>query len=114
MRALIVDDNFDDLSSMKSILESGGFKVTAVTNGARAIDVISNDAYDVILVDIKMPTLSGYDLFSLMKERVDKKTKLIFVSIIPKKQVDMNGADGFIQKPFTPAIFIKEVKKLVK
>jgi len=111
---MVIDDNFDDLLAMKTALEASGFKVTAVTNGASAIDAVSNDRFDIVLVDIKMPTLSGYDLFSLMKDRVDKKTKLIFVSVIPKKQVEINGADGFIQKPFTPVSFVKEVKKLIK
>jgi len=113
-RVLIVDDVFEDLASMKSVLEANGYKVVVATNGAKAIDATSVDSFDLILVDIKMPTLSGYDLVNLMHERLDNKTKIVFVSIVPKAQARLDKVDGFIQKPFSPDSFIKEVKKIMK
>ena len=114
-KILVVDDDFDDLSKIKATLEKGGFEVSAATNGAKAIDYLGLEEYAAILVDIKMPTLSGYDLVNLMKERVEKKTKILFISVVPRKDVDLGKVDGFIQKPFNGGdAILKEVKKVLK
>ena len=114
-KILVVDDDFEDLSKIKVALEKGGFEVNAATNGAKAIDYLGTEEYAAILVDIRMPTLSGYDLVNLMKERVQKKTKILFISVVPKKEVDMGKVDGFIQKPFNGGdAILKEVKKVLK
>lgn len=113
-KILIVDDNFDDLNSAKKIIDKGGYKTETATNGAQALDLIQNDKPDMVLVDIKMPTLSGYDLLKLLREKLNHKVKLIYFSIVPKNEVDMADADGFIQKPFSPKGLILEIKKAMK
>lgn len=113
-RILVVDDEFSDLETMKKLLEKEDFEVVAVTNGAKAFDSLKGDGYSLILIDIKMPTLSGYDLLRLMREKVNHKVPMIFVSIVPKEDVDMTDADGFIQKPFSPKNFIDIVNKTLR
>ncbi len=110
-RILVVDDDFDDLKAMEELLQKNGFETKAVTNGADAIDSFKENAFDLILIDIKMPTLSGYDLLRLMREKVNGKAKMVFVSIVPKQEVDMKGINGFVQKPFSAETFLAEVKK---
>jgi CheY-like chemotaxis protein len=112
-KILIVDDEFSDLSTMKTILEKEGYEVVAVTNGAKAFDSLKGDGFSLILIDIKMPTLSGYDLLRLMREKINHKCPLMYVSIVPKSDVDMTDADGFIQKPFSPKNFINSVNKIL-
>jgi CheY-like chemotaxis protein len=106
---LIVDDNFEDLNLMKSVLTHEGYDVSGATNGAKAMDLL-DQKFDLILIDIQMPTLSGYDLMRLIREQLKRKSKIIYVSVIPKKQVDMNNIDGFVQKPFKTATFLKSIK----
>jgi len=113
-KVLVVDDEFDDLSTMKSVLAGEGFSVFTATNGAQAMDQLKTDGFDLILIDIRMPTLSGYDLVRLLKERTNGKTRMMFVSIVPKQEVDLRGVDGFVQKPFSPKTLIAEVKKALK
>ena len=113
-KILVVDDNFDDLQTMKTLLEKAGYKATPATNGAAALDLLKSNGFDLILIDIQMPTLSGYDLLRLLRERLDHKAKMAYVSIVLRKEVDMSRLDGFIQKPFSPASFIKEVKRMLK
>ncbi|MBN2126775.1 MAG: response regulator [Candidatus Diapherotrites archaeon] len=112
-KVLIVDDEFDDLLSMKEILEKEGMKVFTATNGAKALDLLNENQFDIILIDIKMPTLSGYDLLRLLKERVDSKSKILFVSIIPEKEADLSECDGFIQKPFSPKSIVSKIKSVL-
>ncbi|MCX6773054.1 MAG: response regulator [Candidatus Micrarchaeota archaeon] len=111
---LVVDDDFDDLTTMKMLLEKSGYRVVPTTNGAKALDLLKGNGFSLILIDIQMPTLSGYDLLRLMRERINHNAKMAFVSILPKGEVEMGDVDGFIQKPFSPAPFIAEVKRMLK
>ena len=112
-KILIVDDDFDDLESMKEILEEKKHKVKIATNGAQAMDLLQTDKFDLFLIDVKMPTLSGYDLARLIRSKKNGSAKIIFVSIVPKQEVAMDEVDGFIQKPFDPDNLIKAVKKIL-
>ena len=111
---LVVDDLFDDLESMKKVLEKGGYGVSTATNGARALDALNEQKFDLILIDIQMPTVSGYDLLRLIRDKVKENIKLIYVTIVPKEEVDIADVDGFVQKPFKPSDPLKEVRKVLK
>ena len=111
---LVVDDKFEDVSRAKSLLEKSGYSVVPATNGAKAMDLLKGGGVDLLLLDIQLPTLSGYDLLSLLKGRQDGRMKIIYISIVPRKDVDMAGVDGFIQKPFSPSSLLGEVKRVLK
>lgn len=108
---LIVDDESEDLSTMKEILEKEGYKVESATDGSQALDKLTSNNFDLILIDIKMPTLSGYDLCRLLREKVNGNVKIVYISIVPEKEVSMENISGFIQKPFTPESFLASIKK---
>jgi CheY-like chemotaxis protein len=112
-RILVIDDSYDDLDFMKHTLENAGYGIVAVTNGAKALDALIDDGFDLILIDIKMPTLSGYDLLRLLREKVNHSAKMIYISIVKKKDVDMTDIDGFIQKPVNAEHLVKSVKKVI-
>ncbi len=113
-KILIVDDEFDDLFSMKEILEGNGFEVKTAANGAQALDLIENEKFSFILLDILMPVLSGYGLMRLFRQRIDRKMPIVYVSIKPSQDVDMDDIDGFIQKPFTPESLFSGVTNAIK
>jgi len=108
---LVVDDEQKDLDKVKNILEKEGYKVVTSSNGAEALDMLIENKFDLILIDIMMPTLSGYDLVRLLREKVNHNVPLIYVSVVPRKDVNMEGIDGFIQKPFNPENLIAAIKK---
>jgi CheY-like chemotaxis protein len=112
-KILVVDDDKKDLEKIKSILEKENYEIVVANNGAEAIDFLDKNGFDLILVDILMPTLSGYDLLRLLKERTDNKIKMAYITVVPKKEVDLEDLDGFIQKPFSPKSLVGEVKKLL-
>lgn len=113
-KILVIDDEFDDLSATKAILEKEKFDVETSTNGAQALDLLRKSKFDLVLLDIKMPTLSGYDLLRILRERLNHKVKMIYVSIVPKQDVDMTDIDGFIQKPFSPKSLMEAINKVLK
>ena len=112
-KIMIVDDDSEDLNTMKTLLEKEGYKVVGVNDGSQALDKLTADGFSLIMIDIQMPTLTGYDLLRLMREKINHDAKMIYVSIVPEKEVNMNDVDRFIQKPFSPESFLKTVKKVV-
>jgi CheY-like chemotaxis protein len=110
---LLVDDEQEDLDNTKKILEDAGYKIEVASDGAQALDKLINKSFDLILLDIQMPTLSGYDLLRLLREKVNHSVKMVYMSIVPEKEVDMSDIDGFIQKPFGPEDLLSLVKKIL-
>ena len=111
-KILIVDDDKNDLVFMQEILEENGYEVVSKTNGADALDALEKNGFSAILIDIQIPTLSGYDLLRLMREKIDHQVKMAFVSILPKEKVAMKDVDFFIQKPFSSEEFLKQVREI--
>lgn len=110
---LVIDDDFNDLETMKTLLEKEGFEVTVTTNGSDARGLLTSNRYDLILINIRMPTLSGYELLTMVKETLNNNPKIIYVSIVPEQEVILEDADGFIQKPFSPETFIARIKRVL-
>ncbi len=108
---LVIDDEPEDLNTIKRVLEKEGYEVKEVTDGAQALESLNENKFDIILIDIQMPTLSGYDLLRLLRERINHKSKMVYISIVPEREVDMSDTDGFIQKPFSPESLLEGVKK---
>lgn len=115
VKILVVDDEVKDLELMKTSLEKAGHNVATAEDGADAMDLFENERdYNLILVDIKMPTVSGYDLMRLMKEQEKIESRVVYVSIVPEKEADLDGAEGFIQKPFSSEKFVEQVNRFIK
>ena len=112
-KILIVDDDVEDLEVIKTILIKDGHETVEAGDGAEALDLIKQNEFEMILIDIQMPTLSGYDLLRLMRESLNHKVKMVYVTIVPKEEVNMEDIDGFVQKPFSPESLSSEVKRVL-
>lgn len=101
---MIIEDNADTRRFLEAML-SKEFEVITAENGVIGIDYARNKAPDLILLDIMLPILSGYDACSLLKK--DEKTKRIPIIFLSAKnsvtditQGLTTGADDYIPKPF--------------
>ena len=107
---LVVDDTPDNLRLLIRILQRNGYKVRPVTNGFSAIDAIQSSAPDLILLDIMMPDIDGYELCQKLKSEPQfREIPIIFLSALEEginkaKAFEVGGAD-YITKPFQ----VKEV-----
>jgi len=110
---MIVDDEPNDIKTMKSVLEKEGYNVITAKDAIDALMLVTQKNLDLILLDIRMPGLSGYDLSRLLRERLKHQIKIVYTSIVPKKEVAMKDIDGFIQKPFSPESLLDVVKKVL-
>ena len=102
---LIVDDTLANLQLLTSILKEEGYKVRPATSGAMALQAIAQKIPDLILLDIKMPEMDGYEVCEELKRHVHTKDiPIIFISalsdIADKVKAFNVGALDYINKPF--------------
>jgi len=112
---LIVDDEPDVLEVVEMLLLSEKYRVLKAKNGIEAIDVVSKETPDLVILDIMMPEMDGVEVCRKMREMDNMKEKPIVMfsaklSAIDKKESFDAGADGFITKPFNARGFIAGIK----
>ena len=104
---LLVDDNFDIVRLMERALKEHGFKVSAFTDPAVALEdfQIHYKTCSLILSDTKMPKMNGYELIKKAKE-IDKQVKIVLMSAFEINEREFHNllpdikVDAFLQKPF--------------
>jgi len=115
-KVLVVDDERDTLELIKLVLESGGFETVLANNGMEAMDQIATIKPDLVLLDIMMPDMDGWEVFRKIKE----KDPSIHIAILTAKAQNIDKllglyvlkADDYITKPFGKNELISKVKKL--
>ena len=113
---LAVDDEPANLGVLFQLLRQANFKVLVAEDGTGALATIQRVQPDVILLDIKLPDLDGFELYQLMKDRHHLNgTTVIFLSVFSDtakklKALDMNAVD-YITKPFESEEVIARVQK---
>ena len=115
-KVLVVDDEPDTLELVKLVLESAGFEAILVNNGTKALAKIDAGKLDLVLLDIMMPDMDGWDVFRKIKER----NTTIPIAILTAKAQNIDKllglhvlkADDYITKPFGKNELIGKVRKL--
>lgn len=110
---LIVDDDKDVLESMKDILTKAGYKVETAFDTAKTLESIETSKPNLILINIMISPISGYDLLKILRKKFGHSIKIAYVSLIPKQDADLSGVDGYIQKPFGVNDLLQGVKKIL-
>src|SRR3990172_1840274 len=113
---LIVDDEPDTLELVKLVLESAGFKTVSAANGIEALKEVDVSKPDLVLLDIMMPDMDGWEVFRKIKE----KYSTLPIAILTAKAQNIDRllglhllkADDYITKPFGKNELIDRVRKL--
>lgn len=116
-RILHVDDEPDILETVKTILENEGFEVVSAISGKEALKQIKSNNFDLFILDVMMPDISGWDLFIQIK-KLKSDYKVIILSIIEVsqsrlKELRAHGISDYIMKPFHRDDFVKRIKKII-
>jgi len=113
---LIVDDQPEITELLSLYLKKEGFHIIEAHDGMDAFQLIAKEQIDLMLVDIMMPIIDGYQLIKKVRETIQ-----IPIIIISAKQEDQDkieglslGADDFIQKPFNPLEVVARVQALLR
>jgi DNA-binding response OmpR family regulator len=117
-KILIVDDEPNILLSLEFLMRKEGYQVFIARNGQEALDIIDNQMPSLVLLDIMMPEVDGYEVCRQIKtnERLDA-TKIIFLSA-KTKDADIQkgyevGANLYLTKPFSTRNLMTKVKELL-
>ncbi|NUP06963.1 MAG: hybrid sensor histidine kinase/response regulator [Polyangiaceae bacterium] len=116
---LIVDDNPANLFALRAVLEPLGLPIVAAKSGKEALQSLLQQDFALILMDVMMPELDGYETVSLIRQRDrSKEIPVVFVTAVASesKQVQKGydyGAVDYVTKPFDPSSLRAKVRLLV-
>ena len=120
-KILIVDDETDVCLTIKVVLEGNGFKVDTFVDPTLALENFKSSRYDLLILDIKMPVMNGFQLYAQMK-KIDLNIKALFLTALTdlqeydafKKEVfPKEGQRHFIQKPIENEEIIERVNAII-
>lgn len=115
-RVLLVDDDEALCELLGEYLESEGFSVRSVHDGARAVAAAQDEAWDAIILDVMLPGMSGFDVLKRIKPLVD-----VPVLMLTARGDDTDtvvglelGADEYVAKPCSPRVLVARLRALLR
>ncbi len=117
-KVLVVDDEPNIVLSLEFLMEQAGFQVVTAYDGEAALERISDSAPDLLLLDISLPGISGFDVLEhLRSSAATAKLPVIMLTAhgrdIEREKGMALGADDYITKPFSTQALIEKVKSLL-
>ncbi len=115
---LIVDDEISILVPLKFLLEKNNYTVSLAQSGKDAFDRIAQNKPDLILLDIMLPDLDGYEIFQMIRKNPQWDDIKVICLTAKNRDVDvakgMNlGVDAYITKPFSNADLLAKIRQLL-
>jgi DNA-binding response OmpR family regulator len=118
MKILIVDDEPNILMSLDFLMRKEGYDVLVARNGTEALESLENHLPDVVLLDIMMPDVDGYEICKHIRSKKElENCKVIFLSA-KSKEADIQkgyevGANFYMTKPFSNKNLMMKIKELM-
>ena len=117
---LVVDDMADTRRLMRRVLERARFRVAEAATGEEAIEAITRERPDLVVLDLRLPGISGFDVARWVRSQPDPdlaRTVLLACSASVQAEVQREaldaGADAFEGKPFDVATFAERIRQLI-
>jgi PleD family two-component response regulator len=113
---LLVDDRSENLLALEGILEDENYNLFKTTSGQEALLLVLKHSFDLILLDVQMPEMDGFEVAKLLRNsKKSKDIPIIFISAISKerKYIDKGyevGAENYLFKPIEPDVLKSRVK----
>ena len=116
---LLVDDDQDARAIFGTLFELEGYQVLHAHDGPTAVEVVRNNRPDVVLLNLVMPRMSGYQVLRTIRaeEETSETLCLLFTGDARPEQMGtalMHGADGFVTKPAEPRAVLTLVQQLLE
>jgi DNA-binding response OmpR family regulator len=117
-RILIADDEPNIVVSLEFLMRQKGYEVKVATNGEDALQAVGEFVPDLILLDVMMPRLSGYDVCQKVRENPAWAGIRIIMLSAKGRDVEVNkglavGADAYVTKPFSTKDLIEQVARML-
>src|SRR5690242_9199688 len=120
MKILSVDDKLENLYLLEAMLRGSGYEVVSAHNGVEALHKLELDKFDLIISDILMPQMDGFELCHQVKQRDNlRHIPLIFYTATYTEKKDQElglrlGASRFIIKPLEPEQFLAVLQDVIR
>jgi len=113
---LVVDDDDAIRFLLKDMLTDEGYRITTAADGGEAINLLQKEKYDIILLDIIMPSVSGFGVLKFIKDN-SIPIKVIMITAYSELKLAAEskqlGADDFIAKPFMRQDLLNTIKQVL-
>jgi two-component system, sensor histidine kinase and response regulator len=117
-RILVVDDSPTQLEAARAVLEVRGYRVETARNGEEALDMVREQDFDLVLSDVLMPGMSGYELCAAIRRDVDNAPPVVLLTSLSDPRDIVRGvecgADNFITKPYEPAQLADRIRHVIE
>lgn len=118
-QVLIVDDSRSIRELLTSVLAGAGYTVTSANDGQEGLDTAQNADFDLVITDINMPQMNGFELLKSLRQLPEYAFKPILIlttefSQEMKMRGKEAGATGWMVKPFDPDKLIDIIKRILK
>jgi DNA-binding response OmpR family regulator len=115
---LIVDDEPFILKSIQYVLKREGFDAHTATNGVEALDMLKQIKPRLMILDVMMPQMNGYEVCAAVKQNPQLKDIYVIMLTAKGQEVDRlrgltAGADEYMTKPFSPAHLVERARHVV-
>jgi twitching motility two-component system response regulator PilH len=117
-RILVVDDSPTELHIFKKILEKQGYQILVAKDGQEGVDIAKQELPDIILMDVVMPVLNGFQATRQLKNNESTADIPVIMVTTKGQQTDKNwgirqGATEYLVKPVAPAELLNKIKALI-
>jgi two-component system cell cycle response regulator DivK len=115
---LVVEDQEDNRQILRDLLGASGYEMLEAENGADALTAVANRRPDLILMDIQLPIMDGYETTRRLK--ADPNTKSIPVIVVTsyalsgdESKARNSGCDAYVTKPYSPRALLAKIKEFL-
>ncbi|WP_317128944.1 response regulator transcription factor [Mangrovivirga cuniculi] len=117
-KILIVDDEPNILMSLDFLMRRNGYDVFVARDGNEALSIFQDEKPDLIILDIMMPNIGGYEVCRAVKSSDKKTNTQVLILTAKDKEEDIKrgyeaGADHYMTKPFSTKNLVAKVKELI-
>ncbi len=119
MRILVVDDERDVVELVKKILEKEGYSVVPAYSGKEALDILKRESVDLVLLDVMMPEMSGWDVLESLRVHEEHRELPVTMVTVKRGLGDIErgyrlGVNSYIVKPFKRDVLTKSVRCILE
>lgn len=119
LKILVAEDNPTNQKVISKILESANHRPTLVANGEQALDALGRESFDLVILDMQMPVISGLEVIKIFHFTHPKDSPIRFIVLTAnatteaKNECQEAGADAYLTKPIEPAKLLDQIDRLV-
>ncbi len=115
---LIIEDNEQNMYMLSYLLEKSNYKILKAFNGLDGLKLAHENNPEIILIDIQLPDMDGYEICNKLRHNgLPKNTTIIAVTSYAmggdKEKAIEAGADGYLEKPINPETFVNQMESII-